>query len=113
MDFGKTHELNIGSQLIAICIRKMRDILRSDLIKLSHNSIDFRCIPLFKIVLIQELVTSGRHLTEFGMEYEQTTGVFRLVFFIWFRCWLGVLVLYQCLVCCRLTTRSFELGAFE
>ena len=52
LDFGKTHELNIGSQLIAICIRKMRDILRSDLIKLSHNSIDFRCIPLFKIVLI-------------------------------------------------------------
>ena len=52
LDFGKTHELNIGSQLIAICIRKMRDILRSDLIQLSHNSIDFRCIPLFKIVLI-------------------------------------------------------------
>ena len=113
MDFGKPHELNIGSQLIPICIRKMRDILKSDLIKLSHNSIDFRCIPLFKIVLIQELVTSGRHLAENVIEYEQTTVFFRLVFFIWFRCWLGVLVLYQCLVCCRLTTRSFELGAFE
>ena len=52
LDFGKTHELNIGSQLIAICIRKMRDILKSDLIKLSRNTIDFRSIPLFKIVLI-------------------------------------------------------------
>ena len=113
MDFGKPHELNIGSQLIPICIRKMRDILKSDLIKLSHNTIDFRSIPLFKIVLIWELVTYGRHLMEFGIEYEQTTGVFRLVFFNWFWCWLGVLVWCQCLVCRRLTPKPFELDVFE